>query len=194
MDARLGALMAEHGPGALIATDLAGHVVIWSAAAESVFGHTSTEAVGQLRAVTTKLDNADEIKAIHNELSRHAGFTRLVQVIGDVINKKKLEGIFAMYRPQIVFHAGADKHVPLMEMNPDEAVFNNIVGTKNVLAIHTSVQCVSGVLDFAIERGGVRAKLVLVIIMLGHAPHPSNRPGMLIVGCGGAKVAASSPA
>lgn len=77
----------------------------------------------------------NSIYEIHNELSRHAGFTRLVQVIGDVINKKKLEGIFAMYRPQIVFHAGADKHVPLMEMNPDEAVFNNVVGTKNVLEV-----------------------------------------------------------
>src|SRR5262245_6156250 len=77
----------------------------------------------------------NSIYEIYNELSRTAGFTRLVQVIGDVINKKKLEGVFAMYRPQIVFHAGADKHVPLMELNPDEAVFNNIVGTRNVLEV-----------------------------------------------------------
>jgi len=90
----------------------------------------------------------NSIYEIHNELTRTAGFTRLVQVIGDVINKKKLEGIFAMYRPQIVFHAGADKHVPLMEMNPDEAVFNNIVGTKNVLEVSNAyraerVVCIS---------------------------------------------------
>jgi FlaA1/EpsC-like NDP-sugar epimerase len=77
----------------------------------------------------------NSIYEIHRELSRQARFTRLVQVIGDVINKKKLEGVFAMYRPQIVFHAGADKHVPLMELNPDEAVFNNIVGTRNVLEV-----------------------------------------------------------
>jgi FlaA1/EpsC-like NDP-sugar epimerase len=75
------------------------------------------------------------IYEIHRELVGSAGFTRLVQVIGDVINKKKLEGVFSMHRPQIVFHAGADKHVPLMEMNPDEAVFNNIIGTKNVLEV-----------------------------------------------------------
>jgi FlaA1/EpsC-like NDP-sugar epimerase len=90
----------------------------------------------------------NSIYEIHNELARTAGFTRLVQVIGDVINKKKLEGIFSMYRPQIVFHAGADKHVPLMEMNPDEAVFNNIVGTKNVLEVSNAyrverVVCIS---------------------------------------------------
>jgi FlaA1/EpsC-like NDP-sugar epimerase len=77
----------------------------------------------------------NSIYEIHAELARTAGITRLVQIIGDVINKKKLEGIFATFRPQIVFHAGADKHVPLMEMNPDEAVFNNIVGTKNVLEV-----------------------------------------------------------
>ena len=90
----------------------------------------------------------NSIFEIHNELARTAGFTRLVQVIGDVINKKKLEGIFAMHRPHIVFHAGADKHVPLMEMNPDEAVFNNIVGTKNVLEVSNAyraerVVCIS---------------------------------------------------
>jgi FlaA1/EpsC-like NDP-sugar epimerase len=90
----------------------------------------------------------NSIYEIHSELQRTAGFTRLVQIIGDVINKKKLEGIFAMFRPQIVFHAGADKHVPLMEMNPDEAVFNNIVGTKNVLEVSNAyraerVVCIS---------------------------------------------------
>jgi len=90
----------------------------------------------------------NSIYEIYTEIARHAGLTRLVQIIGDVINKKKLEGIFAMYRPQIVFHAGADKHVPLMEMNPDEAVFNNIVGTKNVLEVSNAhgverVVCIS---------------------------------------------------
>jgi FlaA1/EpsC-like NDP-sugar epimerase len=90
----------------------------------------------------------NSIYEIHGELARTAGFTRLVQIIGDVINKKKLEGIFAMFRPQIVFHAGADKHVPLMEMNPDEAVFNNIVGTKNLLEVSNAyraerVVCIS---------------------------------------------------
>jgi FlaA1/EpsC-like NDP-sugar epimerase len=75
------------------------------------------------------------IHEIFNELRPRAGSTELHQVIGDVINRKKLEGVFARFRPEIVFHAGADKHVPLMEMNPDEAVFNNIIGTKNVLDV-----------------------------------------------------------
>jgi FlaA1/EpsC-like NDP-sugar epimerase len=56
-------------------------------------------------------------------------------VIGDVINKKKLQGVFRAHQPEIVFHAGADKHVPLMEANPDEAVLNNIFGTRNLLEV-----------------------------------------------------------
>jgi len=77
----------------------------------------------------------NSIFEVHQELARYAGVTDLYQVIGDVINKKKVAGIFRTYRPEIVFHAGADKHVPLMESNPDEAVFNNIIGTRNVLEL-----------------------------------------------------------
>lgn len=75
----------------------------------------------------------NSIFKIHQELYRTGTPTLLHQVIGDVINRRKLEGVFRDFRPEIVFHAGADKHVPLMELNPDEAVLNNILGTRNVL-------------------------------------------------------------
>ncbi len=77
----------------------------------------------------------NSIFAIYHELNPRRGETKLVEVIGDVINKRKLEGVFQRLQPQIVFHAGADKHVPLMELNPDEAVLNNILGTRNVLEV-----------------------------------------------------------
>jgi FlaA1/EpsC-like NDP-sugar epimerase len=77
----------------------------------------------------------NSIYSIHQELVRAKSPVRLVQVIGDVINRKKIDGVFARLRPEIVFHAAADKHVPLMEANPDEAVLNNILGTKNVLEV-----------------------------------------------------------
>ena len=75
----------------------------------------------------------NSIFEIYNELHAEYPDIHFPQVIGDVINKSKVDRIFDIYRPEIVFHAGADKHVPLMEMNPDEAVFNNIIGTKNVM-------------------------------------------------------------
>jgi len=53
-------------------------------------------------------------------------------VIADVQNRERMEQVFERYRPQVVFHAAAYKHVPLMEKNPEEAVMNNVFGTKNV--------------------------------------------------------------
>ncbi|MRS05363.1 polysaccharide biosynthesis protein, partial [bacterium] len=52
--------------------------------------------------------------------------------LGDVKNRVKLEDIFSRHRPQVVFHAAAYKHVPLMESHPEEALQNNVIGTKNV--------------------------------------------------------------
>jgi FlaA1/EpsC-like NDP-sugar epimerase len=51
-------------------------------------------------------------------------------VIGDVSNEIRMNNLFKTYKPQLVFHAAAYKHVPMMEMNPSEAVVTNIIGTK----------------------------------------------------------------
>jgi FlaA1/EpsC-like NDP-sugar epimerase len=77
----------------------------------------------------------NSIFMIDQELASTFPSVRRVTIIGDVINKRKVEGVFSIHRPEIVFHAGADKHVPLMEGNPDEAVLNNVFGTKNLLEV-----------------------------------------------------------
>jgi FlaA1/EpsC-like NDP-sugar epimerase len=56
----------------------------------------------------------------------------LETIIADVQDRKRIDGVFATYMPQVVFHAAAHKHVPLMERNPDEAIKNNVFGTKNM--------------------------------------------------------------
>ncbi|HQD18827.1 MAG TPA: nucleoside-diphosphate sugar epimerase/dehydratase [Bacillota bacterium] len=56
----------------------------------------------------------------------------LVPVIADVRDRDRIFRIFERYKPEVVFHAAAHKHVPLMESNPEEAVSNNVFGTKNV--------------------------------------------------------------
>ena len=53
-------------------------------------------------------------------------------IIASVRDRDRLEDIFAKYRPYIVFHAAAHKHVPLMEVSPQEAIKNNVIGTLNV--------------------------------------------------------------
>ncbi len=72
-------------------------------------------------------DLEQEIKNNHPNLYDLAKF-----VIADVTNKKRIEKTFNVFKPQIVFHAAAYKHVPLMEDNPYESVSVNVLGTKNV--------------------------------------------------------------
>ena len=69
---------------------------------------------------------------IQLELKRKYPDLNLETLIASVRDKKRIEDIFETYRPDIVYHAAAHKHVPLMEDSPDEAVKNNVVGTYNV--------------------------------------------------------------
>ncbi|WP_214847338.1 nucleoside-diphosphate sugar epimerase/dehydratase [Exiguobacterium sp. s193] len=59
----------------------------------------------------------------------------LIPIIADVQDRTRLEEVFEMHKPDVVFHAAAHKHVPLMEANPYESVKNNVYGTKNVAEV-----------------------------------------------------------
>ena len=76
----------------------------------------------------------NSIYTIHQELLRNPdlGNTVLIPIITDVQDKEKIDYIFNSFRPDIVFHAAAHKHVPMMELNPEESVKNNVFGTYNV--------------------------------------------------------------
>ncbi|MFM1534074.1 nucleoside-diphosphate sugar epimerase/dehydratase [Helcococcus ovis] len=68
---------------------------------------------------------------IEQELRRKYKNLDLVAVIGSVREQRRLDDVFNKYRPNIVYHAAAHKHVPLMEVSPNEAIKNNIYGTYN---------------------------------------------------------------
>ena len=74
-------------------------------------------------------NNAYEIE---QELKRQHPDLKLLVLIASVRDKRKMEDVFAKYRPDVVFNAAAHKHVPLMETSPNEAVKNNVFGTLNV--------------------------------------------------------------
>lgn len=79
------------------------------------------------------LDDAESpLHDIRLELEDKFPELDLVPVIGDVRSNKRLDSVFSQYRPQVVFHAAAYKHVPLMEENPTEAVLANVMGSRNV--------------------------------------------------------------
>lgn len=69
---------------------------------------------------------------LQNELRRKLPNLKKRVIIGSVRDKSRLKEVFESYHPEIIFHAAAHKHVPLMEDNPGEAIKNNVVGTLNV--------------------------------------------------------------
>ena len=74
----------------------------------------------------------NSIYLIHQELRSIVPEGTLVPIIADIRDKNQLDQIFTDYEPDVVFHAAAHKHVPLMEIQPIAAVLNNIYGTRNV--------------------------------------------------------------
>jgi FlaA1/EpsC-like NDP-sugar epimerase len=85
---------------------------------------------------------------------------RIEAVIGDIRDRTRVFRVFQQIRPEIVFHAAAHKHVPLMEANPEEAVSNNVLGTKNVV-------------EAALDVGAAR----FVLISTDKAVSPSSLMG-----------------
>ena len=79
------------------------------------------------------LDRAENsIFYIGLELSRTFPSLTFRQVVADLMNRPLIEKILCQYQPNLIFHAAAHKHVPLMELNPAEAIKNNVLGTRNI--------------------------------------------------------------
>ncbi len=74
----------------------------------------------------------NSIYCIEHELRNSFTGIRIETIIADIQDRQRIREVFETYRPAVVFHAAAHKHVPLMERNPVEAVKNNVFGTRNV--------------------------------------------------------------
>ncbi|MDY5319369.1 MAG: nucleoside-diphosphate sugar epimerase/dehydratase [Candidatus Egerieousia sp.] len=107
-----------------------------------------------------KLEIIDRSKRIRNMTDQDIE-GRYKFVIGDVRDKKRMDLVFKTYKPNIVFHAAAYKHVPLMESNPCEAIMANVFGTKNVA-------------DCAVEYGVEK----MIMVSTDKAVNPTN-----VMGC-----------
>jgi FlaA1/EpsC-like NDP-sugar epimerase/EAL domain-containing protein (putative c-di-GMP-specific phosphodiesterase class I) len=78
-------------------------------------------------------EELQQVLQILQQENSNQQLTQLVPYIADLRIKPRLEDAFRVHQPDIVFHAAAHKHVPLMELNPPEAITNNVLGTKNLL-------------------------------------------------------------
>nr|WP_315023670.1 nucleoside-diphosphate sugar epimerase/dehydratase [uncultured Aminipila sp.] len=97
---------------------------------------------------------------LSNELRENYTSLEFEIVIASVRDKKRMREVFDKYKPHVIFHAAAHKHVPLMEKNPKEAVVNNILGTKNMMDLAE---------EFATEK--------FVMISTDKAVNPTNVMG-----------------
>lgn len=108
------------GAGGSIGSELCRQIARWNPSRLILLGHGENSI----------FDILQELNGIDSPLPVQA-------VIADVRDPNRIETIFKEHRPQVVFHAAAHKHVPLMEANIEEAVTNNVLGTRNVVEAAT---------------------------------------------------------
>ena len=116
-----------------IEQQLTGKVILITGAAGSIGSEIARQVVEYRPAKVVLLDAA-ETPTYHIELefTKHHYIDNIEFVIADIRNKERMRNVFTTFNPDIIFHAAAYKHVPLMESNPSEAIITNVHGTKTI--------------------------------------------------------------
>src|SRR6185437_793953 len=140
---------------------IAGRRVLVTGAGGTIGSELARQIAGYEPARITLLDSSEyALYTIDRELQeRHGALPRLA-LIGDVRDRRRIDEVMAAERPELVFHAAALKHVPMVEANPSEGVLTNVIGTRNVAE--------------ACRLHGVRA---MVMISTDKAVNPANVMG-----------------
>jgi FlaA1/EpsC-like NDP-sugar epimerase/lipopolysaccharide/colanic/teichoic acid biosynthesis glycosyltransferase len=108
--------------------------VLVTGAGGSIGSELARQVAGFGPACLILLDHAENgLYYVHNELVAQYPALPMHAVVADIRDAEAVEQAYARFRPTVVFHAAAHKHVPLLEANPREAVLNNVVGTRNLL-------------------------------------------------------------
>jgi FlaA1/EpsC-like NDP-sugar epimerase len=126
----------------LIADFIKGKVVLITGAAGSIGSELSKQVASFSPSLLLILDQDETgIFNLFNALSEKFPKQEIKSIICDIRDEEKIKRIFQEFKPQIVFHAAAYKHVPLMEEHPDEAVKNNVFGTEIVAKAALESNC-----------------------------------------------------
>jgi FlaA1/EpsC-like NDP-sugar epimerase len=119
-----------------IANEIQDRVICITGAAGSIGSEVARQVLSYKPHTLVLIDQAESpLYDIERELRSVNKQTRLFVYVADICNKERVTRIFAEHKPELVFHAAAYKHVPLMESNPSEAVGVNIFGTKSLADI-----------------------------------------------------------
>lgn len=155
-----------------IASSVAGKTVLVTGAGGSIGSELCRQiaAVGAGRLVLVE-HSENALFEIERELLHERGFPAAVPVLADAKNATKMRQVFERYRPAVVFHAAAYKHVPLVEANPIEAVRNNVFATQAVAEVSAEQGVETFVLvstDKAVNPKNVLGQTKLVCEWLVH--------------------------
>ncbi|WP_289749354.1 polysaccharide biosynthesis protein [Bacteroides acidifaciens] len=145
-----------------VAAEFCGKVILVTGAAGSIGSELCRQLVQMGIRKLVMFDSAET--PLHNvrlEFEKNYPGIDFIPVIGDVRVKERVRMVFDLYHPQIVFHAAAYKHVPLMEENPCEAVLVNVTGSRQVA-------------DMAVEYGAEK----MIMVSTDKAVNPTN-----VMGC-----------
>ncbi len=158
---------------------LSGATVLVTGAGGSI-GSELCRQISKLSPKALVLLDHDEnaIYHIHMELNTPYSTTHIVPLIADTKNYAHLDSLFSELKPDVIFHAAAHKHVPLMEGNIRTAIENNIMGTKNVLDLaekYQAKECVLISTDKAVRSTnvmGATKRLCEILVQLkANSPH-----------------------
>jgi FlaA1/EpsC-like NDP-sugar epimerase len=116
-----------------IKSELAGKVILVTGAAGSIGSEMVRQIINFEPHKLVVLDQAESpLVDLELEILENHPYANLYPVVADICDSVNLDRIFQEHRPQVVFHAAAYKHVPMMERHPEQAVKVNVLGTKNV--------------------------------------------------------------
>lgn len=117
----------------LISSQIKGKTVMVTGAAGSIGSEIVRQMLGFNPKVVILVDQAETpLHSLSLEVQHLNAAIVIKNIICDIRNRAFLEQIFEKYHPEVVYHAAAYKHVPLMEENPAQAIFTNVMGTKNL--------------------------------------------------------------
>ncbi|MBW1818605.1 MAG: polysaccharide biosynthesis protein [Deltaproteobacteria bacterium] len=164
-----------------IGTYLGGKTVLVTGGAGSIGSELCRQICG-FRPERVVIFDKDEsgLYEMEQQLMARYGYIRIRAALGSVQNGDVLDRAFSRYAPDVVFHAAAYKHVPMMELHPWEAVFNNILGTRQVMVAcdrHHVGRTVLVSTDKAVRPTNVMgaSKRMAELITQGHAAKNDNR-------------------